>query len=207
MTLIPSIVSAPAHALTQQSHSQSEFRLPLDEKQMPASLAGQALRFAARSDALNPANLGQSRVSQQLGKPVRFIARLVYGLVVPLLCGLAGIFYHAGAASVYAIKATLTKDQDRKSYFKEMASGHAHALGKDGLVVSSFGLWAPPGKYGAFSAITFASNSQDIAAFVSCYFNDKTVSDPNPKGDDCCDFRPSHETYVYRELAERNRRF
>lgn len=185
----------PIHTDTEEA-----YRLPLDEKQMPASLAGQALRWAANTNALNPPNLGQSCISKTLGKPVRFVARLVYGLAVPLICALGGIFYHAAAVGVNAIKAKLTKDQDRKLYFKELAWGHAHALGCDAQVVGSFGLWAPSSDYGAFSVITFASNSRDIAAFVSCYFNEMDVRDSSLRDDS----HLSHETYVYNELVERS---
>lgn len=186
---------------TQVVHTQKvddgRFNLPLKAKDMPASLAGQALLFGARSHLLNPPNLGQDRVSRMLGKPIRFIARLIYGLVVNFLASVLGVAYHAGAAAVNGIKelkAHLMKDTKQQAYYHEMAMAHFEAFRGDLVGALSLGLLAPPGEYGAYNILAYASDSKDIARITACYFNDRRVSHEE---------HSNVQKIVFNELVER----
>lgn len=45
---------------------------------IPTSFTGQALFWGAKNDFLNPINEGQGDFSRFIGKPMRFVARLIY---------------------------------------------------------------------------------------------------------------------------------
>ncbi|MBA3815111.1 MAG: hypothetical protein H0X29_01040 [Parachlamydiaceae bacterium] len=143
--------------------------LPLKSDQVPASFAGQALLFAARSNLLNPPNRGQGRISRYIGKPIRALARLVYVLVVPLLCSIPGIVYHGFAAAGQGIQSTRLEDKTSKANLKQNALFHLHAFGVDFITAGTLGLMAPI-PMGNTPSVGFMGNSKIIAEVTSSYF-------------------------------------
>jgi hypothetical protein len=74
------------------------------------SLYQRATCAGANSRWLNPENQGQGRISTYLGKPIRAVARMVYGFACTTIFPLMGVFYHTGQA----IKNTVqSKEQER----------------------------------------------------------------------------------------------
>lgn len=142
--------------------------LPLSAKKSPASFAGQALLFAARSNLLNPPNNKQMTVSKYIGKPLRSVARFIYVLVVPFLCALAGTVYHGISSIKYGVYSAFQQDPSLKAYFSKLATCHAQAQLRDIVVVCSLGFLSPAN---IPPHALFASDSQNIAEIVASYFN------------------------------------
>ncbi len=106
----------------------------LSPQEMPAPLIAQAMYYAAKTNILNPPNLGQSDCSRFVGKPIRFVARLIYAVVIKIVLGTIGFLYHLIAAAVEIIRSGCNK-WDAK--LKLRAWMHLKAAGEDlsGLVV------------------------------------------------------------------------
>ncbi len=174
--------------------------LPLSDKEMPASLAGQALRWMAKTDTLNPPNKGQDRFSRYIGKPIRFVARLIYGLVVPILAGLVGIIYHSTSATICAIKSKSTREPMLKAYFEELTKGHCKALKKD-LEAISFTLMLNLCGIGPIllGPMLFGP-SEGVAAWCMSFFNKMLVRENLTDPDEYA----THASYVYKELLARS---
>lgn len=79
----------------------------LSPQEMPVSVVGQALYWAANSDLLNPINNGQGSAQRYLGKPLRVLVRLVYHAALSVFLAPLGAVYHCLRAGVAAMNIAL----------------------------------------------------------------------------------------------------
>jgi hypothetical protein len=90
-------------------------------------LCKDALTAGANSNWLNPKNGGQGRISIYLGKPIRAIARVVYGIACITIVPVIGLFYHTGQA----IKNTFISGQQVRAW------SHLKAAGQDAYIFTA----------------------------------------------------------------------
>lgn len=100
------------------------------------SLYREAVDWSANSNLLNPNNAGQGRISIYLGKPVRAIARLIYGLVISTIIPAIGIAFHLFKTIDQALLSTSASDPD-KAAIRNKSWDHLKCAGKDALVFAT----------------------------------------------------------------------
>jgi hypothetical protein len=104
---------------------------------MISPLHQQALHLGASKPWLNPSNEGQGRFSVYCGKPMRALARLIYGLSCTTLIPTAGAFYHMGKAIDCTIMSkSQTELKTRSWQHLAAASRDAYMAGKMAAFIS-----------------------------------------------------------------------
>ena len=109
------------------------------------SFTGRLLYAAAMSDLLNPPNYTvKTPMDKWIGKPLRFVGRMVYLLFINLIAGPLGTITHLSASACYgtlSLVGRVKKDQYAKGKFEAYAWEHLKSAGFDFL--SSLGIMTP----------------------------------------------------------------
>jgi hypothetical protein len=114
----------------------------LTPEEMPMSFSGRGLFWAANSNLLNPPNVYQGYAQIFLGKPLRFIARLVYQIAI-VIVGPFGLLYHLAMALINKVRSISAEDDENKLKFNLLAFEHLKASLHDLEVTVSLGARTP----------------------------------------------------------------
>lgn len=164
--------------------------------QMPVPLAGQAMYRMGQSDFLNPVNQKQEVEDDSIyiDKTMRAVARIVYAMVVPALCGVAGIIYHGMTALIMHIRALREiKGSEQHARYDALADAHTFAA-----MVDAVSLILDLGTLGIFPLIRglTCTTSKGCAIATAPYFSPREII--TPQGE-----TRKYYQHVYRELSER----
>ncbi len=102
----------------------------LTPKNIPTSFTGTCLLEGAQSMTLNPPNQSLNTTTDiWIGKPLRFVARIVYLVVISIIVAPVGFLYHAGAAIYRGCQAI--PEEENQQLFKDLSWEHLKASLQD----------------------------------------------------------------------------
>ena len=136
---------------------------------IPESLVGQALRWGAKNNWLNPSNSTLSKYSiiRNLGKAVRTVARLVYAVGVTTLLPFIGFAYHALGGIIYRPMAVIFNNilgnKDRAEHHKKCFLFHLAGYSADLFPILALGTVS------LAASVIFATGGWRAAATANCF--------------------------------------